>query len=187
MMGTIGYQDPQRPEAAAILSALAGRTLRRVRALAAETLGGGLEIAEVELTFEGGPTLVIGLGAGGQALTGAPWGGPADAGGEGAVPPGLWLALGAMGHEADPSNPWQPVALDAHPVWRHRLGTRIVVATPVRGGEVAGQSLPGDPAGALTGVVFTFEDGRRVDVYDAGRCLHMVVLPEAPAPAGART
>ncbi len=49
------------------------------------------------------------------------------------------------------------------------------------------RSLPGDPAGPLTGVVFTFEDGRRVDVYDAGRCLHMVVLPEAPAPAGART
>lgn len=180
MMGTIGYQDPQRPEAAAILSALAGRTLGRVRALAAETLGGDLEFAEVELTFEGGPTLVIGLGAGGRA-------GATGAGGEGAVPQGLWLVPGAMTYEADPSNPWQSVALDAHPVWRPRLGTRIVVAIPVRGGEVAGQSLPGDPAGPLTGVIFTFEDGRRVEVYDAGRCLHMVVLPEAPVPAGTRT
>lgn len=172
MMPPVGHSSPPlRPEAAAILSALAGRALGRVRALAAETLGGDLEFAEVELTFEGGPTLVIGLGSGGRAGTG-------EAG-------GLWLVPGSMSHEADPSNPWQSVALDAHPVWRPRLGARVVVATPVWGGEVTGQSLPGDPTGPLTGVVLTFDDGRRVEVYDAGRCLHMVVLPEAPIPARA--
>lgn len=167
------YQDPRRPEAAAVLSALAGRTLGRVRALAAETLSGDLEFAEVELTFEGGPTLVVGLGRAGT-------GGPAD-------PADIWIAPGAMTHEADPANPWQPITLDAHPVWRPRLGSRVLVAQAVRGGDGFTAPAPGLPSDAqpLTGVVFTFEDGRRVEVYDAGRCLHMVVLPDTPVIAGA--
>ncbi|HWP34069.1 MAG TPA: hypothetical protein VNM66_00590 [Thermodesulfobacteriota bacterium] len=160
-MSTIRYQDPEAPP---LLNALVGRALGRVRALAAETLGGDLEFAEIELAFEGGPTLVIGLGAAGR-----------EAGG----PPELWVATGSMSHESDPSNPWQPVALDAHPVWRPRLGSRVVAVSAVRGEE------PAD-AGLLTGIVFTFEDGRRVEVYDAGRCLHMVVLPEDPTPARTR-
>ncbi len=171
-MSMIGYTDPRLPDALALLSALAGRSLGRVRALAAETLGGDLEFAEIELTFEGGPTLVIGLGAGGREQAGV-------------EPQGLWLVPGGMSHQPDPSDPWQPVSLDAHPVWRPRLGARVVVATAVRGGEVGPQAGPGGATGPLTGVIFAFEDGRRVEVYDAGRCLHMVILPEDPAPAGA--
>lgn len=167
------YQDARRPEGAALLSALAGRTLGRVRALAAETLAGDLEFAEVELTFEGGPTLVLGIGRAGAGLE-------ADLA-------AIWIAPGAMAHEADPANPWQPMSLDAHPVWRPRLGSRVLVASPVRGGDGLTPPAPGVPPEAqpLTGVVFTFEDGRRVEIYDAGRCLHMVVLPDAPAVAGA--
>jgi hypothetical protein len=170
------YSDLRRPEAAAVLSALAGRTLGRVRALAAETLAGDLEFAEVELTFEGGPTLVLGLGQAGRE-------GP-RAGEE--PQHEIWIAPGAMGHEADPSNPWQPVTLDAHPVWRPRLGSRVLVAAAVRGGDALGGGQPGLTADDLpiTGVVFAFDDGRRIEVYDAGRCLHRVVLPEASAAAG---
>ncbi len=165
------YQDPRRPEAAAVLSALAGRTLGRVRALAAETLSGDLEFAEVELTFEGGPTLVLGIGRAGAGT-------PTDLA-------DIWIAPGAMAHEADPANPWQLMTLDAHPVWRPRLGARVLVAQPVRGGDGFTPPAPGLPSESqpLTGVVFTFEDGRRVEIYDAGRCLHMVVLPDTPVMA----
>jgi hypothetical protein len=172
------YSDLRGPEAAAVLSALAGRTLGRVRALAAETLAGDLEFAEIELTFEGGPTLVLGLGQAGRE-------GPR--GGAGEEPQHeIWIAPGAMGHEADPSNPWQPMTLDAHPVWRPRLGSRVLVAAAVRGGDALG-APPGltTEDQPITGVVFAFDDGRRIEVYDAGRCLHMVILPDASATAGA--
>lgn len=170
-MNDTSYTDPRRP-GAAVLSALAGRILGRVRALGAETLAGDLEFAEVELTFEGGPTLVLGIGRAGA--------------GEGDLAD-IWIAPGAMAHEADPANPWQPMTLDAHPVWRPRLGSRVLVATPVRGGDGFTPPAPGLPPEAqpLSGVVFTFEDGRRVEIYDAGRCLHMVVLPDTPVVAGA--
>lgn len=176
-MTTTGHPDPL--EFAALLSALAGRALGRVRALAAETLSGDLEFAELELTFEGGPTLVLGIGHGG--LAGARPGGP-DGG------QALWVAPGGMTYEADPSNPWQPVHLDAHPVWRPRLGSRVLMARVVRGGDGFAPGAQGVPPDGqpVTGVVFAFDDGRQIEVYDAGGCLHMVVLPEASAAAGGR-
>src|SRR5918996_3814688 len=151
MMTTTGYPDPL--EVAAVLSALAGRALGRVRALAAETLAGDLEFAEVELTFEGGPTLVLGIGQGGLA-GGRPGGGEAEQ--------ALWVVPGSMMYEADPSNPWQLVHLDAHPVWRPRLGSRVLVARVVRGGDgfaAAPQGLPPE-AQPITRVVLAFDDGR---------------------------
>jgi hypothetical protein len=167
----------------ALLSALAGRTLGRVRALAAETLAGDLEFAEIEFTFEGGPTFVLGIGQGGSERQGA----RAESERAGDEPHEIWIAPGGMSHEADPSNPWQPVSLDAHPVWRPRVGARVLLATPVRGGDGLSGGTPGLMAEErpLSGVVLAFEDGRRVEVYDAGRCLHMVVLPDASAAAGA--